>query len=100
MLSGLIQNKILINDIAGGHFKTACDWKKAFKDIDSVIWLLVTPLMQRCNQKEKDKQGKTQNVIFKEKEGTVKYKKAKINVQGDKIVKEKSDAKWNKGSGS
>ena len=36
---------------------------------------------------------------FKEKRGTRKWNGAKSCVQGDDHIKEKSDAKWNKGSG-
>ena len=56
-------------------------------------WVVVT-FMQINNEKEQAEKGKVQNVEFGGKRNIRKYSRVKSNAQG-----EKSDSKWNKGSG-
>ena len=54
--------------------------------------------MQIYNEKEQAEQGKTQNVVWGEKEHKdVRCDGGKTSADGDKKFKERPDAKWNKG---
>lgn len=56
--------------------------------------------MQIYSEKEQtEKEKKYKNAYFEEKGGTRKQTVAKACVEGDKQIREKLDAKWNKGSG-
>lgn len=59
--------------------------------------LLVFALMQIYNENEQAQQGKTKNVQFEGRGDPRKWNRGKFYVQGDKEIKEKPDAKWDKG---
>lgn len=52
-----------------------------------------------CDKKEQTDQGKIQDVQFERRGSTRKFNAAKSCVQGDKKMKEKTDTRWNEGSG-